>query len=101
MDPDIICAIFLPAIMMYQISSMSSHIREIIVLLLSTFAIEFVVLIESNIFSIRLRKGKPCTSHIPTMLSLIDIIIIAFQAVVAPPGANIWSRRKLPLMFVV
>lgn len=65
-------------IMMYRISSMYSHSRKIIVLLLSAFAIEFIVLVASNLSSIR--SGKP---------------------VVAPPGANICPRRKLPLMFVV
>ncbi|KIM36658.1 hypothetical protein M413DRAFT_31497 [Hebeloma cylindrosporum] len=57
---------------------MYSHSRKIIVLLLSAFAIEFIVLVASNLSSIR--SGKP---------------------VVAPPGANICPRRKLPLMFVV
>jgi hypothetical protein len=58
-------------------------------LLLPAFAIQFLVLIASNFSSIRFGKRKP-PPIIPTMLFLVEVI--AFQTVVAPPGANILPK---------
>lgn len=43
---------------MYRISSMYNHTRRIIVLLLSAYAVEFVILVVVNIFAIRLGTCK-------------------------------------------
>ncbi|KIM36652.1 hypothetical protein M413DRAFT_13817 [Hebeloma cylindrosporum] len=65
------------AIMMYRISSMYNHVRKIIVLLLSAYAIEFVAVVVAIHLSIRFGTD-----------------------IHAPPQANICKIRTLKLGFV-
>jgi hypothetical protein len=51
---------------------MYTHTRKIIMLLLFAFAIEFVVLLASNLSSIRLGKRKPPPPD--TSRPLVDVI---------------------------